>query len=188
MNTKKPLFQSQMLITVARYIDPLQAHIVKGRLEAEGIVTSIAYEHHVWVNWFISNALGFVRLQVPTAAAEDALELLQRIANNEYALLLEEQFGAEALICPKCQGSDTVRYRFSERLALLVLGLLHAPLPFETGRYICNHCGFSWISQEGKAYSRSLLFTVICVEIGLIALLLGLLQLLLRRYTWGYIP
>ena len=53
-----------MLITVATFTDPLEAHIVRGRLEAEHIECFVMHEHHIWANWFLSTALGGVKLQV----------------------------------------------------------------------------------------------------------------------------
>lgn len=45
------------LVTIERCTDPIQAHTLLGRLEAEGIRAFVAHEHHVWANWFMSDAL-----------------------------------------------------------------------------------------------------------------------------------
>ena len=36
-----------MLVTIATFTNPLEAHIVRGRLQAEGIETYVAHEHHI---------------------------------------------------------------------------------------------------------------------------------------------
>ncbi|MDR2153897.1 MAG: DUF2007 domain-containing protein, partial [Burkholderiaceae bacterium] len=65
-----------MLITVHHEINPWDAHIIMGRLRAEGLHPSLLSEHHVRMNWLISTALGGVRIQVPLAEVDRARELL----------------------------------------------------------------------------------------------------------------
>ena len=62
-----------MLATVATFIDPTDAHILRARLEAEGIPACVVNEHHVRLNWFQAMALGGARVQV---AAENVEEVL----------------------------------------------------------------------------------------------------------------
>jgi hypothetical protein len=52
------------LVTIRTYNHPLQANLVKARLETEGIEVFLADETTVYMNWFYSNAMGGVRLQV----------------------------------------------------------------------------------------------------------------------------
>lgn len=47
-----------MLITVAHFTDPWEAHLFHGRLDAEGLSAVIVDEHHVWNNWPYALALG----------------------------------------------------------------------------------------------------------------------------------
>ena len=51
-------------VTIASFTSPLEAHMARGRLEAEGIPAFIAHENHIWAEWFLSNALGGVKVQV----------------------------------------------------------------------------------------------------------------------------
>ena len=52
------------LVVVATFLDPNQAHVVRSHLEAEGIHAALDGEHHVAADWFISNAIGGVKLLV----------------------------------------------------------------------------------------------------------------------------
>jgi hypothetical protein len=44
-------------VTVATFLSPWEAHIVRGLLETEGIPSTLGSEHHVGANWPLSQAL-----------------------------------------------------------------------------------------------------------------------------------
>jgi hypothetical protein len=127
------------LITVGSYIDPIQAHIASGRLESEGIPVIVADEHYIWANWMLSNALGGVKVQVPTAYAEEARQILSDLDHGKYAL--REEYPQR---CPRCESKDIKPLRTSWKLAFLGLIVLHIPIPFRRDRMKCHHCGNTW--------------------------------------------
>lgn len=65
------------LVTIHTFVLPSEAHIVKGRLEAEGIRCFLQDELTVQVYHFYSHAIGGIKLQVPTEEAAEALAILQ---------------------------------------------------------------------------------------------------------------
>lgn len=66
-----------MLTTVARFDFPYEAQIARAKLEAAGLPAYVADEHTNNADWLYSQALGGVRLQVPSSAVEQAIALLQ---------------------------------------------------------------------------------------------------------------
>ena len=68
------------LFIVASFATPIEAHILRTRLEAEGIPCLIANEHVVNANPLWSNALGGVQVQVRREDAELAAEIMRDIA------------------------------------------------------------------------------------------------------------
>jgi hypothetical protein len=64
------------LVTIAKYLYPYEADLAKSRLEAEGIPAFAADEYIVRFDWFYSNAVGGIRLQVAEEDAELAMEIL----------------------------------------------------------------------------------------------------------------
>lgn len=74
------------LVTVERVTEVWEAHILRARLEAEGILASIADEHLVAMDWFYSNAIGGVRVQVPACELNRALEVLAALQRGDFAL------------------------------------------------------------------------------------------------------
>lgn len=80
-----------VLVTVARFSKPMDAHILRMRLEADGIPAVIADEHMVRVNWFLSNALGGVRVQVPSRRLQETHEVMAALRAGRLRAEDEEQ-------------------------------------------------------------------------------------------------
>lgn len=73
------------LVVLKKFSHPVEAHLLKSRLESEGIESFVADENIVGLNWFYSNAVGGVRLQVNEQDLEKAQAIL-----NETQLSVEE--------------------------------------------------------------------------------------------------
>ena len=67
--------QSESLVTV-RTTNYMEAHIIKGRLETEGIPVLLSYESAGLVYGITVDGLGQVKVMVPRHLAEDAKEIL----------------------------------------------------------------------------------------------------------------
>ena len=81
---------------------------MRGRLQAEGIETYVAHEHHIWANWFLSTALGGVKLQVRPEDAQQAQEILRQEQDGDYEMLVAEADTASAEprpACPVCRSA-----------------------------------------------------------------------------------
>jgi hypothetical protein len=163
-----------VLITIATFTNPLEAHIVRGRLEAEGIDTSVAHEHHIWANWFLSTALGGVKLQVKPEDAQRAGEILQQEQAGDYEALVRDSLEETAVprpACPICRSEDITPVRRSGRISLFIVWLSSLPLPYSSVTMACRNCGHTWVNREQQAYPVLTRFFVIA----LLALLFFLL-------------
>ncbi len=67
--------QSGSLVTV-RTANYMEAHIIKGRLESEGIPVLLRYESAGLIYGITVDGLGQVKVMVPQDLAEDAKEIL----------------------------------------------------------------------------------------------------------------
>ena len=99
------------LVNVASYEFLQQAEGAKLDLEAEGISAFVADATLVTTNWFLGNAVGYIKLQVPASQADRAKEVLARIAaegdihaGDEADRCLEcgARMGVEQATCPAC--------------------------------------------------------------------------------------
>ena len=86
---------SSKLVTVAKYCYPYEADLAKARLEAEGIPAFAADEHIVRLDWFYSNAVGGIRVQVAEHDAELAKEILAADFSQESEGELSSDFSEE---------------------------------------------------------------------------------------------
>lgn len=91
-----------MLKTVATFSFPHEAHIARAKLESEGIPALMADEHTINMPWLYSNALGGVRLQVPSSAFDQAKEILARDCSDD----LIAEVGENPYICPSCGSAE----------------------------------------------------------------------------------
>ena len=82
-----------MLVTVASFTEPWEAHLFRLRLESEGIPAVVAHEQHVWAMWPYAMALGGAKVQVPPDEAEKAREVERRCRAGDYRAELEVEMG-----------------------------------------------------------------------------------------------
>jgi hypothetical protein len=140
----------------------MEAHIVRGRFEAEGIPAFVNHENHIWANWFLSNALGGVKLHVNSTDGAIARLIWQKISDGCFEKDLEEYAGPfDKPICPRCGSEFVKEWRWGEYITLFVLWLYAIPLPYKQGQLKCKHCAHKWTSKERKPYSLPAKLTAI---------------------------
>ena len=123
-------------VTVGWYLHPIEAEIARGRLESEGIPAFLHSQNHSHLDWPITLALGGIRLQVPSSAAEEAKEVLESVEP-----LPDSE---EDIACPVCGSLDSIPEETSWEIAILVVHFLHIPLPFRRGEKRCQKCDEKW--------------------------------------------
>jgi hypothetical protein len=142
-----------MLVTIARFTSPLEAHILRGRLEAEEIPAYVYHEHHIGMYWLISQALGGVKVWVHPRDVEKTKEIIEAIRKGEYEIPDEV-----ALSCPRCQSQRIVPNRISWTIAFLFCNLFYLPIPFASPKHECRDCHHIWKPKIERDYSYSAVF------------------------------
>jgi hypothetical protein len=71
------------LVTVERYRFLPEAEAARMYLESAGIPVFLADGETVTMDWFLANAIGNIKLQVPSAQAETAGALLGRVREKQ---------------------------------------------------------------------------------------------------------
>jgi uncharacterized Zn finger protein len=120
------------------YSNYIDANIIMGRLEEEGINCWLKDENTVTINPALTNAVGGIKLMVPESQAERAFELLRQFRN-------EQQI---ALKCPRC-GSVNVEFVTTPRKASnwfgVIFGFLFTNYALSADKvYHCFDCGFEF--------------------------------------------
>lgn len=135
------------LVTVRRYRDLPEALVGRSLLESAGIEAWVADEHLVRMDWFYSNLVGGMRLQVDERDEAAAREILEKVvpATIDYG---QEQPYVQP-ICPKCGSTEITLGGGTERgLSLAALYLASIPVPPGTGAWHCETCGARWTDDE----------------------------------------
>lgn len=134
-----------MLATVGNFLDPWEAHVLRARLEADGVPASVAFANHAIVNWPMSLALGGTRLQVPTEYMSQAKEILAAYAAGTLEDELNEVVGLQSEHCPHCGSTDFKRtMRLHEHIAAIVIVVFVAAYPTRRSTFVCRGCGHRW--------------------------------------------
>ena len=75
-----------MYKTLAAYPDPIEAHIVCGRLRAQGLHVHVADHHTTIGNWYWRLAIGGAKIRVPVWQFDHGRSLLEALDHGEFAL------------------------------------------------------------------------------------------------------
>lgn len=133
-------FELREMVTVRQFRDLPEALLARDSLVSAGIEAELADDNMVRMDWFISNALGGVKLKVK---AED-VALAQEILDQP----IPENFEVDGVgdyqqpHCPKCQSLD-VNFQESSPAAY-VTAFLKVPLPLHRHAWHCRSCGAEW--------------------------------------------
>ncbi len=130
--------------TIASFREPHAAHIARAKLEAEGIPAFLADEHLAGVQWLYSDAIGGVKLCVPSDYAEEAREVISRdhsadlrgVDTSHPALALGDA-------CPSCGSPASSSTRVSRETQVRPYDG-RGPLVLWTNRRHCKECGTAW--------------------------------------------
>jgi hypothetical protein len=78
--------EGEEFVTVAAFLAATEAHILRGRLVAEGIGAIVADANIAQTYDLISIAVGGVKVKVPASQAARAAEVIRAVGAGEYAL------------------------------------------------------------------------------------------------------
>lgn len=133
--------EQQALTTIRQFRDVPEALLAKGLLEAAGIECFLADDNMIRMDWFISNLLGGIKLQVKTKDAAAANEVLRQPIPENFEV---EGVGAyQQPNCPECGSLDMT---FEELNKPLSYGTewVGVPIPFHGKGWRCKSCGHQW--------------------------------------------
>lgn len=131
---------SEELITVATTYDIIEAEFLRNHLEAEEFQVYLADENIVGVYGLLANAVGGIKIRVPSDEAEDALIFIDELRNAEIVEEEMENVDTGYGWCERCAGRDLSARReaLGFKGILLFFGI---PTVVPKRRLICNDCG-----------------------------------------------
>ena len=140
-------WEFRRLVTVRRYRDLAEAYVGRSLLESAGIPAWIADENLVRMDWFYSNLVGGMRLQVDERDEAAAREILEERAPETITYGEEEVYVQPT--CPKCGSTEITFGGGTERgRSLVALYLLAIPVPPREAAWNCEACGARWVASD----------------------------------------
>ena len=136
------------LVPIRRFRDLPEALLAKGSLESAGIECQLVDDNMVRMDWFISNLLGGVKLEVRPEDVEEANEILSLPIPD--ALEID---GAETYEQPRCPNCASLEVSFQElnKPVAYVSAWVGLPLPVQRTAWRCHACGREWEDREPAA-------------------------------------
>lgn len=135
------------LVTVRRYRDLAEAVAARSLLESAGIPAWIADENLVRMNWFLSNTVGGMRLQVDERDEAAAREILEAEVPKKIPYGPEETYMQPT--CPTCGSAEVTLGDGTERgRTFVALYVLAIPVPPRKATWHCEACGARWADAE----------------------------------------
>ena len=136
---------SEELVTVATSYNIVEAEFLRNHLEEEGFDVYLADENIVGAYNLLANAVGGIKIKVPSVDAEDAKTFIEDLLKAE---IIEEpeEFDAGYGECEKCHSRDLFvkRETLGIKSVLMVFGM---QLAKPKSQLVCNECGFSRIYE-----------------------------------------
>jgi hypothetical protein len=134
------------LVTVRRYRDLTEAIVGRSLLESADIPAWVADEHLVRMNWFLSNMVGGMRLQVDERDEAAAREILEAEVPQTIPYGPGEAYVQPT--CPKCGSAEVTLGDGTERgRSLVALYAVSIPVPPREVTWHCEACGAQWVDS-----------------------------------------
>jgi len=135
----------QELVTIRQFRDLPEALLAKGSLESAGIECFLADENLVRLDWFISNFIGGIKLNVRAADVENARKILDEPILE--GLYVQGVGLYEQPRCPKCQSLD-VNFHELDRPIAYISAFLRLPIPVQRPAWRCHGCDAEWEDES----------------------------------------
>jgi hypothetical protein len=140
---EEPKFQK--LVIIRQFRDLPEALLAKGFIESAGIECFLADENIVRMDWFISNFVGGIKLQVKAEDVPAALEVLDQPIPEEFSFEGDAKYQQPR--CPKCYSLDIVFEDLNKEVAY-TSAWLGVPIPLSQKSWKCLTCGRRWVEEQ----------------------------------------
>jgi hypothetical protein len=134
----------QQLVTIRQFRDLPAALMAKGALDAASIECHLADDNMVRTDWFISNLLGGVKLNVRPDDAEEAIQILDQPLPE--GLVVEGIGEFRPPHCPSCNSAEVAFEAINRKVFLATAAFL--PLPLPRNSWKCYDCGATWQEDD----------------------------------------
>jgi hypothetical protein len=142
------------LVTIRRFRGFPEAVLARGMLDSAGAESFLADDNIVRMDWFWSNGVGGIKLQVDRDNVEAAIEVLERPIPESFEIDGIGKFRQPR--CPKCESVDTTFEELKlNKLIAYTSAYLGVPIPLHRKSWKCRACGHEWENAESEEIQGS---------------------------------
>lgn len=129
------------MVTIRRFRDLPEALIARGSLASAGIDSVLVNDNLVRLDWFWSNLMGGVQLQVEPEEADAANEILNQPIPESFDAVGTGDYQQPR--CPSCRSLDVTFQELNKPVAF-VSAYAGLPLPIRRQAWRCRSCNAEW--------------------------------------------
>jgi hypothetical protein len=129
------------LVTIRKFRDLPEALLAKGSLDSAGIECFLVDDNMIRLDWFISNLLGGIKLQVQPGDVEAAGEVLNQPVPDAFEVDGIGEY--EQPRCPKCHSLD-IGFQELDKFMSYGSAYIGVPIPIERDGWRCHSCHHQW--------------------------------------------
>jgi len=136
------------LVSVRKFRDLPEALLAKGSLESAGIECRLFDDNMIRMDWFWSNLIGGVRLQVDPEDVDAANTILNQPIPEDLDVPGIGIYHQPR--CPRCQSLD-IAYRELNRPVAYISAYFSLPIPLERLAWRCHSCHVEWEEDDTQS-------------------------------------
>ena len=133
------------LVTIRQFRDLPEALLAKGFVESAGIQCFLADDNLVRLDWFISNFIGGIKLQVDADDAAAALEILDQPIPEDFDIEGVGEYRQPR--CPRCYSLD-ISFEELNKSVAYTSAYFGVPIPLQRQSWKCHTCGSRWQNDD----------------------------------------
>jgi hypothetical protein len=129
------------MVTIRQFRDLPEALLAKGSLDSAGIECALMDDNIVRLDWFWSNLMGGIKLQVDPEDVDAANDILDQPIPDSFDASGTGDY--QQPLCPKCQSLD-VSFQELNKPVAYISAYLGLPLPVRHRAWRCRSCHVEW--------------------------------------------
>ncbi len=142
------VYELRNTITVRKFRDLPEALLAKGSLESAGIEAFLLDDNMIRMDWFISNLLGGIKLQVHPEDVGAATEILDQPTPEN--LEVDGVGDYQQPKCPNCRSLDIADQELN-KLVAYGSAYFGVPIPLQKETWTCHACGHEWKEPSAES-------------------------------------
>jgi len=151
IETEDGVLESRNLVTIRQFRDLPEALLAHGCLESAGIEAALIDDNMVRMDWFLSNLVGGVKLQVDSQNVDEANAILSQPIPEGFDVAGIGEYQQPR--CPKCESLD-VTFQELDKPVAFATAWVGVPIPKHRRAWRCHSCQAEWEETDAVEHDK----------------------------------